>query len=122
MKTIESESQFVPCKAGVLSAVIYANGDVSVCETHQPLGNLREKRFFEIWDSPAAKTLRAQIKAKECFCTNKVFMSATSSSNRSNSRERSWERAFALASRQRTRRCRFPRRASPERPVPADIP
>jgi MoaA/NifB/PqqE/SkfB family radical SAM enzyme len=74
VKTMEGQSQFVPCKAGILSGVVYANGDVSVCETHAPLGNLRQKRFFEIWDSPEAKELRAQIKAKECFCTNEVFM------------------------------------------------
>jgi MoaA/NifB/PqqE/SkfB family radical SAM enzyme len=74
VKTMEGQSQFVPCKAGILSGVVYANGDVSVCETHAPLGNLRQKRFFEIWDSAEAKELRAQIKAKECFCTNEVFM------------------------------------------------
>lgn len=74
IKTIESESQFVPCKAGVLSGVVYANGDVSVCEQHFPIGNLREKSFFEIWDSPEAQKLRAQIKAKACYCTNEIFM------------------------------------------------
>lgn len=74
VKTMEGAAQYVPCKAGVLSGVIYANGDVSVCETHAPLGNLREKRFFEIWDSPEATALRAQIKARECYCTNEVFM------------------------------------------------
>jgi len=74
VKTIESESQYVPCKAGILSGVIYANGDVSVCETHRPLGNLRKNSFFEIWDSPEAKALRGQIKAKECYCTNEVFL------------------------------------------------
>ncbi len=74
IKTIESESQYVPCKAGVLSGVIYANGDVSVCETHRPLGNLREKSFFEMWDSDEAKVLREQIKAKQCYCTNEVFL------------------------------------------------
>ena len=74
VKTMEGAAQYVPCKAGVLSGVIYANGDVSVCETHAPLGNLREKRFFEIWDSPEAKALREQIRAKECYCTNEVFM------------------------------------------------
>ncbi len=74
VKTIESESQYVPCKAGILSGVVYANGDVSVCETHHPLGNLRNKSFFEIWDSPEAKALREQIKAKQCYCTNEVFM------------------------------------------------
>ncbi len=74
VKTIESESQYVPCKAGVLTGVIYANGDVSVCEQHLPLGNLRKNSFFEIWDSPEAQKLRASIKAKKCYCTNEVFL------------------------------------------------
>ncbi len=74
VKTIESESQFVPCKAGVLTGVIYANGDVSVCEQHFPLGNLREQSFFDIWDSDEANNLREQIRAKKCYCTNEVFM------------------------------------------------
>jgi len=74
LKTIECKSQYVPCTAGILTGVVYANGDVSVCETHAPLGNLRQKSFFEIWDSEEAKALRAQIKAKECYCTNEVFL------------------------------------------------
>jgi MoaA/NifB/PqqE/SkfB family radical SAM enzyme len=74
VKTIESESQFIPCKAGILTGVVYANGDVSVCEQHFPLGNLREKSFFEIWDSEEAQKLRASIKAKNCYCTNEVFL------------------------------------------------
>ena len=74
LKTIECKSQYVPCTAGVLTGVVYANGDVSVCETHAPLGNLRQKSFFEIWDSEEAKALRARIKAKECYCTNEVFL------------------------------------------------
>lgn len=74
VKTIEGTSQYVPCKAGILSGVIYANGDVSVCETHPPLGNLRQKNFWEIWDSSEAKLLRQQIKSRQCFCTNEVFL------------------------------------------------
>jgi Predicted Fe-S oxidoreductases len=74
VKTIEAETQFIPCKAGILTGVVYANGDVSVCEQHFPLGNLREKSFFEIWDSEEAEQLRAQIKAKTCYCTNEVFL------------------------------------------------
>jgi MoaA/NifB/PqqE/SkfB family radical SAM enzyme len=74
VKTIESESQYVPCKAGILTGVVYANGDVSVCEQHFPLGNLREKGFFEIWDSKEAMALRSQIRAKQCYCTNEVFL------------------------------------------------
>lgn len=74
VKTIETSTQYVPCTAGNLTGVVYANGDVSVCETHAPLGNLRQKSFFEIWDSPEADALRAQIKAKQCYCTNEVFL------------------------------------------------
>ncbi len=73
-KTMDTDSQFVPCTAGNLTGVVYANGDVSVCENHPPLGNLRRQSFFEIWDSPAAEALRAQIKAKACHCTNEVFL------------------------------------------------
>ncbi len=74
IKTIETETQFVPCSAGKLSGVIYANGDVSVCETHLPIGNLRKNSFFEIWDSAEATSLRQQIKAKECYCTGEISM------------------------------------------------
>ncbi len=122
VKTMERAEQYVPCKAGVLSGVIHANGDVSVCETHAPLGNLRQKRFFEIWDSAEAKALRAQIKAKACYCTNEVFM---------------WPsivfqpvqlpRALAAAGLRPAPRSDggpVPPRAAlpPERPVPAEIP
>jgi MoaA/NifB/PqqE/SkfB family radical SAM enzyme len=73
-KTIDRQTQVVPCKAGRLSGVVYANGDVSFCETHAPLGNLRSQSFFDIWDSPKAKQLRADVAAKKCFCTNEIFM------------------------------------------------
>ena len=73
-RTASEQRQFVPCRAGVLNAVVYSNGDVSMCETHAPLGNLREKTFWEIWTSPEAETLRKSIAAKECYCTNEVFL------------------------------------------------
>lgn len=74
MRTAEQQKQVIPCRAGVLSAVVYANGDVSVCETHAPLGNLRRNSFREIWYSPEAVALRRSIDAKECYCTNEVFL------------------------------------------------
>jgi MoaA/NifB/PqqE/SkfB family radical SAM enzyme len=73
-KTIDAGTQYVPCTAGNLTGVIYANGDVSVCENHPPLGNLRQKSFFEIWDSEEANALRASIRARRCYCTNEVFL------------------------------------------------
>ena len=73
-KTMETDRQYVPCTAGNLTGVVYANGDVSVCENHPPLGNLRKNSFFEIWDSPEAQALRASIRARECHCTTEVFL------------------------------------------------
>jgi MoaA/NifB/PqqE/SkfB family radical SAM enzyme len=73
-RTASAQTQVVPCRAGILNAVVYANGDVSVCENHGPLGNLRQKSFPEIWKSPEAAALRESIAAKSCYCTNEVFL------------------------------------------------
>jgi MoaA/NifB/PqqE/SkfB family radical SAM enzyme len=73
-RTVTEKNQVIPCRAGILSAVVYSNGDVSVCETHAPLGNLRDKSFWEIWNSPEAAKLRQAIASKECYCTNEVFL------------------------------------------------
>ena len=72
--TAERQTQVIPCRAGQLAGVIYSNGDVSFCETHKPIGNLREQGFWEIWGSEKAQKLRESIARKECFCTNEVFL------------------------------------------------
>ena len=74
METLARGTQVIPCRAGVLTAVINANGDVSVCELHEPLGNLRQQSFPEIWQSEKATALRAAVAAKACHCTTEVFM------------------------------------------------
>ena len=77
VKTAEQRRQIIPCKAGILTGVIYSNGDVAVCETtasHPPIGNLREKSFREIWHSDAANAQREAIRNKQCHCTNEVFL------------------------------------------------
>ena len=74
VKTANAQTQVIPCRAGVLSAVVYSNGDVSVCENHAPLGNLRQKPFWEIWGSEEARQLRKSIAQKDCYCTNEIFM------------------------------------------------
>jgi MoaA/NifB/PqqE/SkfB family radical SAM enzyme len=73
-ETAAAETQVIPCRAGILSGVVYANGDVSFCETHPPLGNLRERSFPEIWNSPEARRLRRAIARRACYCTNEVFL------------------------------------------------
>lgn len=74
IETAEARRQVVPCRAGILSGVVYANGDVSVCETHPPIGNLRRQSFMEIWNSEEAERLRRSIHARECHCTNEIFL------------------------------------------------
>jgi len=74
VQTAQAERQVIPCRAGVLSAVVYSNGDVSVCENHPPLGNLRANTFPEIWSAAAAGELRNSIARKDCHCTNETFL------------------------------------------------
>jgi MoaA/NifB/PqqE/SkfB family radical SAM enzyme len=74
LKAAEGERQYVPCRAGVLSAVVHANGDVGVCEQRPPIGNLRQQTFMEIWRSHVAGDIRRSIRDKECYCTNEIFM------------------------------------------------
>lgn len=73
-RTADEERQIVPCRAGVLSAVIHANGDVALCEQRPPIGNLRDKSFTELWHAHTANQVRKSIKKKECYCTNEIFM------------------------------------------------
>lgn len=72
--TVREGRQVVPCRAGRLSVVVYANGDVSLCEMHEPIGNIRQTPFQEIWASAAAGQLRKSIDNRECHCTTEVFM------------------------------------------------
>lgn len=74
LENLSRKTQVIPCQAGRLSTVVYANGDVSVCELHKPVGNLREKPFWEIWNSVEAHQLRESITRKDCHCTTEVFL------------------------------------------------
>src|SRR5204862_4462476 len=73
-RTAEEQRMVIPCQAGMLTGVVYSNGDISVCENHAPIGNLREKSFPEIWHSEEARVLREQIAARACYCTNEIFL------------------------------------------------
>jgi MoaA/NifB/PqqE/SkfB family radical SAM enzyme len=77
VRTAAEQRMVVPCKAGTLSGVVYANGDVAVCETsasYEPLGNLRQNSFRELWFSEKAAAQREAIRCKECYCTNEIFL------------------------------------------------
>jgi MoaA/NifB/PqqE/SkfB family radical SAM enzyme len=74
LRAAEEQRQYVPCRAGVLSAVVHANGDVGLCEQRPPIGNLRKSSFMQIWRSHLAQETRKSIDARECYCTNEIFM------------------------------------------------
>lgn len=73
-RTVNEQRQVIPCRAGALNAVVYANGDVSLCESLPPLGNLRQNSFPSIWNSSEAQAVRKSIRTKECYCTNEIFL------------------------------------------------
>ncbi len=72
--TATEQRQVVPCTAGRITGVVYANGDVSLCELHPPIGNIRQQPFPIIWQSEDARRQRASIARKECHCTTEVFL------------------------------------------------
>ena len=74
VQTLKEKRQVVPCSAGRQTVVVYANGDVSLCEIHKPIGNLRQNSFQEIWQSEEVQQLRKSIANKECYCTTEVFL------------------------------------------------
>jgi len=45
-----------------------------VCEQRPPIGNLRKNSFMDIWRAHHTEQIRRSIKAKECYCTNEIFM------------------------------------------------
>ena len=56
----------------IAAAAVEAFGTVDILVNNA--GNLRDKSFFELWDSKEAVTLREQIASKQCYCTTEVFM------------------------------------------------
>lgn len=71
---IKNQHQAIPCHVGQIYSVIYANGDVSFCESLPPIGNIRHaENFREIWHGAKAKNMREHIKNKKCYCHHECF-------------------------------------------------
>ncbi|MBY0585971.1 radical SAM protein [bacterium] len=74
LKTIEQETQVIPCLAGQAHIVVMGDGSVSSCEMLPPVGNIKEKSFEEIRSSPEFKQQVRDIKHKKCHCTHNCAM------------------------------------------------
>lgn len=73
-QTLLQRRQVVPCLAGHLLGVVYANGDVACCELLPAVGNLRESTFDAIWHGERAVAQRRSIAARACTCTHECFL------------------------------------------------
>ena len=59
-----------PCRAGSELVKVTPKGDVTFCPYEDPIGNLRDTTFEELWTSEAAHAARQKIHA----CTRKCFI------------------------------------------------
>lgn len=68
LDTIKYKKKMVNCLAGYADGVIFNNGDVALCESTKPIGNLRnvDMDFKKLWWSQSACEMRERI--KNCFC------------------------------------------------------
>ena len=59
---------FVKCLAGTYDAVIWPDGQVSMCEFTRPFASLKNYQFnfFKLWQSKPAEAMRKKI--ANCFC------------------------------------------------------
>ena len=73
--TLKKQTQVVPCRAGELMGVIYADGTVSSCEILDTIGSVRDyDSLGDLWKSENARKQRQSIRNKECVCTHECFM------------------------------------------------
>lgn len=74
---IEEKKRQLPCYAGKIDAVLYANGDVAMCELTRPFANVREFGcdMKKLWRSPGADWTRERI--RRCFCIHGCNLSTS---------------------------------------------
>jgi len=68
LRMLREQRKCVSCYAGSIDGVIYANGDVALCELTRPVGNLHDfdMDIEKLWRSTGADEMRKKIRA--CFC------------------------------------------------------
>lgn len=68
LRMLREQRKCIACYAGSIDSVIYANGDVALCELTKPVGNLSDfgMDIEALWRSPEADEMRKKIRA--CFC------------------------------------------------------
>jgi len=77
IKNMRDKKRSLKCFAGSVDAVLYANGNVGLCEMTEPIGNITDYdyRFIKVWKSPKAQKMRKSI--KNCYCVNACNLSTS---------------------------------------------
>jgi len=70
MRTLEEETQVVPCLGGQIHLVVYANGEVAPCEILPSVGSIRKTPLKDILASREWAQVVAVIRGKDCNCTH----------------------------------------------------
>ncbi len=71
----------VGCVAGDGMLVIETNGDVRICETNAPIGNLLSLELDQILDLPQAREQLAKKNQHQCDCIHTCFISQSLEAN-----------------------------------------
>lgn len=74
MESIQKQKQSIRCQAGRRQAVIFANGDVGLCEMLPTVGNIKRGSLSTVWQSRKARKRREEIGDNRCFCTHEGFL------------------------------------------------
>jgi len=74
IEILKKNKKLINCSAGSIVGVVYANGDVSLCELKPSFENLKNYNynFYKLWKSEKADSEREKI--KNCFCTHGCFL------------------------------------------------
>ncbi|MGV8048741.1 MAG: radical SAM/SPASM domain-containing protein [Anaerolineaceae bacterium] len=68
LQMMKTRKKQLPCYAGKLDGVIYANGEMALCELSKPIGNIRDHHYniASLWSSKESQNVRQGI--RNCFC------------------------------------------------------
>jgi len=74
LKTLEQQTQVIPCLSGQTQLVVWGDGKVGACEMLPPVADLLEKDLPDIIASDRWKAEIQFIKDKKCHCTHNCAM------------------------------------------------
>lgn len=69
--------EVMPCRVGMRNVFIQADGDINVCTSFPPIGNIKEQSMREIWHGTRAQEIRKQTVACDKLCLHTCLSQKT---------------------------------------------